>query len=95
MSLIDNQFNIINDKLQQLMKLQGQLRKENEKLRIDLEQAKAKENAAQNLVQELQQQTSVLKLAAGEFNQKDKKDFEKQINQYIREIDKCISFLSQ
>ena len=95
MSVIDNQFNIINDKLQQLMKLQGQLRKENEKLRNDLEQAKAKENAAQNLVQELQQQTSVLKLAAGEFNQKDKKDFEKQINQYIREIDKCISFLSQ
>ncbi len=95
MSVIDNQFNIINDKLQQLLKLQVQLRKENEKLRIDLEQAKAKENAAQNLVQELQQQTSVLKLAAGEFNQKDKKDFEKQINQYIREIDKCISFLSQ
>ena len=62
---------------------------------MDLEQAKSKEQAAQNLVQELQQQTSVLKLAAGEFNQKDKKDFEKQINQYIREIDKCISFLSQ
>ena len=26
---------------------------------------------------------------------KDKKEFEKKINQYIREIDKCISFLSQ
>jgi viroplasmin and RNaseH domain-containing protein len=95
MSIIDNQFNIINDKLQQLLKLQIQLKKENEKLKMELEQAKSKEQAAQNLVQELQQQTSVLKLAAGEFNQKDKKDFEKQINQYIREIDKCISFLSQ
>ncbi len=92
---VDNQFNIINEKLQQLLKLHNQLKKENEKLRNELEVAKEKENAATNLVHELQQQTSVLKLAAGEFNQKDKKDFEKQINQYIREIDKCISFLSQ
>jgi hypothetical protein len=29
------------------------------------------------------------------MSQKDKKDFERKINQYIKEIDKCIAFLGQ
>ncbi|MFN2458390.1 MAG: hypothetical protein ABR502_09335 [Chitinophagaceae bacterium] len=95
MSSIDNQFTVINDKLQQLLKQHSQLKKENERLKTDLDQATQKETEAQHRIQELQQQTSVLKLSAGGLNEKDKKDFEKQINQYIREIDKCITFLSQ
>ncbi|MBD0331271.1 MAG: hypothetical protein ICV66_01320 [Chitinophagaceae bacterium] len=92
---LDQQFNTINDKLQQLLKHLGRLKKENEKLRNELDQSKQKESAAQQKVEELQQQTSVLKLAAVEMSDKDKKEFEKKINQYIKEIDKCISFLSQ
>ncbi|MBD0368004.1 MAG: hypothetical protein ICV53_18105, partial [Flavisolibacter sp.] len=46
-------------------------------------------------VTELHQQIAILKMAAGEMDTKDKKDFEKQINQYIRDIDKCIAHLSQ
>jgi hypothetical protein len=33
-------------------------------------------------------------LSGGDMNEKDKKDFEKQINKYVKEIDKCIAFLS-
>jgi hypothetical protein len=29
------------------------------------------------------------------LSEKDKKDFERKINQYIKEVDKCITFLSQ
>jgi hypothetical protein len=46
-------------------------------------------------IDELQQQVAILKMAAGEMSEKDKKDFERKINQYIKEIDKCISYLSQ
>ena len=92
---VDQQFNIINDKLQQLLKQQARVRRENEQLRAELEANKNKQAEAQQSIDELQQQVAILKLAAGEMNEKDKRDFEKKINQYIREIDKCIAYLGQ
>jgi hypothetical protein len=46
-------------------------------------------------MEEMQEQITILKVASGELSEKDKKDFERKINQYIREVDKCITFLSQ
>jgi chromosome segregation ATPase len=92
---VDQQFNTINDKLQQLLKQYNRLQKENERLKKELHQAKNTETFTQQKMEELQQQISILKVASGELNEKDKKEFEKKINQYLREIDKCISFLSE
>jgi predicted nuclease with TOPRIM domain len=92
---LDQHFNIIHDKLQQMLKQMNRLHKENDKLKNELDMVKNKETIARQKVEELQQQTSILKLAAVEMDNKDKKDFEKKINQYIKEVDKCISFLSQ
>ena len=92
---VDQQFNIINDKLQQLLKQQARLKKENEKLRMDLQSFLEKETTYQQKIDELSQQIGILKLGAGDMNEKDKKEFERKINLYIREIDKCIAFLGQ
>ena len=92
---VDQQFNIVSEKLQQLVKQYNRLQKENEKLKEELQQCRHNETAMQQQTETLQQQITILKLASGELNEKDKKDFEKKINQYIREIDKCITFLSQ
>jgi len=92
---VDQQFNIINDKLQQLLRQQARLKKENEKLRMELQSFLEKETSYQQKLDELSQQISILKLGAGDMNEKDKKDFERKINLYIREIDKCIAFLGQ
>lgn len=92
---LDKQFNIINEKLQQLLKQQARLKKENERLRMELEGCREKENVFQQKIEELTQQNSILKLAGGDMNEKDKRDFEKKVNQYIKEIDKCIAFLGQ
>lgn len=92
---VDQQFNSINDKLQQLLKQQLRLKKENERLRTELEVCKEKEDVYQQKIDELAQQISIIKLGAGEMNEKDKKEFERKINQYVREIDKCIAFLGQ
>ena len=92
---LDQQFNIINDKLQQLLKQHNRLQKENERLKEELQQSKTLETITQQKMEELQQQITILKVASGELNEKDKSDFERKINQYIKEIDKCISFLSQ
>ena len=92
---VDQQFNIINDKLQQLLKHQARLKKENERLRLELQSFTEKETSYQQKIDELSQQISILKLGAGDMNEKDKKDFERKINLYIKEIDKCIAFLGQ
>lgn len=92
---VDDQFNIINEKLQLLLRQHNRLKKENERLREELNAQKAREQETQQSVQELHQQIAILKVASGDLSDKDKKDFERKINQYVREIDKCIAFLSQ
>ena len=44
-------------------------------------------------LEEWAQQISILKVSSGDMSEKDKKQFEKKINQYLKEIDKCISYL--
>ncbi|MFL5808385.1 MAG: hypothetical protein ACJ749_02630 [Flavisolibacter sp.] len=92
---VDHQFNTLNEKLQQLLKQHHRLQKENEKLKEELVLAKNKELETEHRIEEIQQQVNIMKITSGDMNDKDKKEFEKKINQYIREIDKCISFLSQ
>ena len=92
---VDQQFTTLNEKIQQLLKQYSRLQKENERLKEELVQAKKRENETLSRIDELQQQNGILKLTAGEMNDRDKKVFEKKVNQYLREIDKCISFLSQ
>lgn len=92
---IDQQFTILNEKVQQLLRQYHSLQREAEKLKKGLADAKAAEVAARTKMDELQQQVSILKLAAGEMTDKDKKTFERKLNQYIKEIDRTIAYLSE
>lgn len=92
---VDQQFTALYEKVQGLLRQYNRLEKENEKLRDELEESKEREGAAQGKMEELQQQIAILKLAAGEMTDKDKKTFERKLNQYIREIDKTIAYLSE
>ena len=85
----------IQDKLQQLLKQHVAVQKENNKLKEALESARQKTIAQQKSMDDLKQQVSVLKLNAGEMNGADKKEFEKRINGYVKEIDRCIALLGQ
>ncbi len=92
---VDQQFNSLNDKLQQLLKQYSRLQKENEKLKEELHEARHRESETRNRIDAFQEQISIMKISTGEMSDRDKKEFEKKINQYIREVDKCIAFLSQ
>ena len=83
----------IQDKLQQLLKQYAALQKENSRLIQELASAQQKIAAYQINTDELKQQVSVLKLSNGEMNEADKKEFEKRINGYLKEIDRCIALL--
>ena len=95
MSDLEENIKRINNKLQQLLKNYQLLQKDNQKQQIlieELKQAKEKDN---QIISTLQEKITILKAAAGKMNETDKKAFEKTINQYIREIDKCIGILNE
>lgn len=84
----------IQDKLQQLLKNYIILEKENNQLKKELDKATQQILQHQINIDGLKQQVEVLKLNNGEMNTADKKEFEKRINSYLKEIDRCISLLS-
>jgi cell division protein FtsL len=85
----------IHDKLQQLLKQYSAIQKENHRLTEDLKSAEQKIIAQQKRSDELKQQVSVLKLSTGVMPDADKKEFEKRINGYLKEIDRCIALLGE
>ncbi len=95
MAEIEDHIKRVNNKLQQLLKQYHALQKENEKLKDTLKEVQqAKEQEAEK-INHLQLQVNILKTSVGQMTETDKKVFEKQINQYVKEIDKCISLLSE
>jgi len=91
----EQQIKRIQDKLQQLLKAHAALQKENRRLKEELQTAAAKISGNQQQVEELKQQVSVLKVSAGSMNEADKKEMEKRINGYLKEIDRCIALLGE
>lgn len=88
----------IQDKLQQLLKEYASLQKENNRVKEELTAAKDKIGVQQKNLDELKQQVSILKVSSGESGRMsdiDKKDFEKRINSYLKEIDRCIALLGE
>ena len=85
----------VNNKLQQLLKQYLLLQKENEKLKEVLKDLQHNREMDVEELSRLHQQVGILKTSIGQMTDPDKKAFEKQINQYIKEIDKCIGLLSE
>ena len=93
MNNLDTHIRSVSEKLQQLLKKHIALKKENDTLRNELNNLKEKEVEYKYAMHELYQKVIILKAASGEMNDKYKKDFEKRVDQYIKEIDKCIGLL--
>ena len=95
MSELDVHIKRIQEKLQQLIKQHHELQKENNQLKKELEKSSKQTSQHQQTIELLKQQVEVLKISSGNWDESDKKEFEKRINQYIKEIDKCIALLSE
>jgi hypothetical protein len=85
----------IQEKLQHLLRRHHDLQKENIQLKKELEISVKQSSQHQQTIETLRQQVEVLKITSSNWNENDKKEFEKRINQYIKEIDKCIALLSE
>ena len=95
MSEVENQLKRIQDKLQQVLKDYAALQKENLRLKEELDKNRTQSFANQQNIADLKQQVDVLKITSGDWEEGDKKEFEKRINSYIKEIDRCIALLSE
>ena len=95
MSTTEQHLKRIQDKLQQLLKQYTALQKENSRLKEELNKSKQQTGQHHKNIDELKQQVNVLKLNTGEMGEVDKKEFEKRINGYLKEIDRCIALLGE
>jgi chromosome segregation ATPase len=94
MSLIEEHINSINSKLQQLLKKYAALQKENSILNNEIERYRSHEKENLEKINSLEMQAGILKASVGKMGEKEKHEFEKRINQYIKDLDKCIAMLN-
>ena len=85
----------INDKLQQVLQQYQVLQKDNDRLSKELKELKARDALQAKKIEELEIKIAALKTATGQLDEADKKELDKRLHQYIREIDRCIAMLSQ
>ncbi len=91
----EEQLKRIQEKLQQLLKQHTAVQKENYRLKEDTAAAQEQLVRQKKSMDELKQQVSILKMGTNEMNDADKKEFEKRINGYLKEIDRCITLVSE
>jgi hypothetical protein len=91
----DDQLKRVAEKLQEVLKKYEQLQKENEKLKGEVMPAKQREIGFMEQIASLEQKVMVLKTSTGKMNEADKKELDKKLHGYLKEIDRCISMLSE
>ena len=84
----------INDKLQQVAQRYQSLQKENQQLTREIRVLKEREEAREKRSLKLELKMAAIKTATGRLDESEKKDIDKRLNHYIREIDRCIAMLS-
>ena len=92
---IDLHIKSIQPKLQLLFKKYALLGKENLQIKNENENFKLREKELVTKIETLEQQVNILKASAGKLEGDERVRFEKNINQYIRNLDKCIAILNK
>jgi hypothetical protein len=90
-----DQLKRIAEKLQEVVKKYEILRRENERLKAELVPAKQREIGFMDQIATLEQRVMVLKAGAGRLEETEKKELDKKLHTYLKEIDRCISVLSE
>ena len=94
MTATEIQLRRIQEKILQLQKQQQLLQKENARLLAELGAQQEKTIANETELSGLRQRIEVLGFSNAAMTGEEKKQLEKKLTGYIREIDKCIAMLS-
>ncbi len=91
----ETQLKRVHEKILLLVKQYLALQKENERLKEDLKKIQTRSEMISRDAEKIRQQADVLKLSGRGLEETDKRMLEKRLNQYVREIDKCIALLHE
>jgi len=96
MAVLAEQLNIVVEKTERLIELCGALQEENDLLKLENESLKVALAISKEKNKEFEEKLRVLKLAKSfsETNEKNL-DIKQKINEFVREIDKCIVLLKK
>ncbi len=95
MDILNTQITQLQNKLQLLLKNYAVLQKENIHLKKNIEKKENLLQAKTQQIQDFQQQLDSLKITRGGWGEEDKKQLQRRIDQYLKEIDICLAGLNQ
>lgn len=93
MATAQEHINKIQQKLSSLIEKYHALMKENERLKKSLHESTGELNAVKETNDQLTLQLNMLKAGESEASKESRNALEKKINEYVKEIDKCIAQL--
>ncbi|HPZ87635.1 MAG TPA: hypothetical protein PLQ32_06005 [Flavihumibacter sp.] len=85
----------IQEKLAALQRQQQQLQRDNDRLQAQLNIYQEKDQLLQQRSGELERQLELARATRPQMTEKDRQALEKRINQYLKDIDKCIALLNE
>ncbi|WP_300604920.1 hypothetical protein [Niabella sp.] len=91
---IEEKIKQIQEKLIQLSRKNAAIEKENNALKQELEETRTAAAMAVANMETAQQQLDIARYGNTPMSAEERKNFEKRINGYLREIDRCIALLS-
>lgn len=94
MGVLSENIKQLNIKLQQLLKQYNSLVIQNEQQKKTIFTLKETTDQQKNTLDEMKQEQLILKASLDKMDETEKKLLEKKLNDYVRNIDKCISLLS-
>jgi len=96
MPSVTDQLSIVVEKTERLIALCGALQEENDLLKLENQSLSTALNVSKDKSKELEEKLRVLKLAKS-FSETNEKslDIKQKINEFVREIDKCIVLLKK
>ena len=95
LSTLTDHINLIQQKLHQLLKQYELLQQENEKKSTTIKSLQAKLEEQQSSMEALKQTNLILKATTADMDPLAKKELDLKLQQYIKNIDHCISLLSK
>jgi chromosome segregation ATPase len=95
LSVLTDHINLIQQKLHQLLKQYELLQQETEKKSASILALQTKLEEQQQSIEELKQTNLILKATTSEMDPVAKKELDTKLQQYIKNIDHCISLLSK
>ena len=94
MAEINDHIKQVNNKLQVLLKQYQALQHENGQLKKSVADFSTKDKTQKETIDAMRQEQLILKASLDKMDEAEKKELEKKINGYLKNIDKCISLLS-